>query len=282
MKVLGAGLHVLVVLAWLVPAEGAPPFTVTADRAQLSVTARSAPLDQILVEIGRQSGVEIKIESGLEDSVTKETTTVEFSGLSIEEGLGRLLRQKNMILLYDPAGLSEVRIYVNGTGAFQTVKAQGTQAMTPGRREPERPNLAELAARLDAMAAAGDEEGTVRAAVEVLERERDPETRETALSALGGLESVPVDPLLRVAETEGDPDLKIQALQLLIEHGRSDPRVSALLTKLTKESDSTEVREAAESLLEDLQEDLQSASPVPAVAGPAPPGAKTPPAPRRR
>jgi hypothetical protein len=136
--------------------------------------------------------------------------------------------------------------------------------------DPGRPEVEELAARLDGM----DEEGALRTALDVLARERDPEVLETALGGLMGLESVPVEPLLEFAERQRNPDLSIQALELLSEHGRSDPRVSDLLTKLARESKNAEVREAAQDLLEDLQTQYE-----PVV--PRREGARAPPSPPR-
>jgi hypothetical protein len=46
--------------------------------------------------------------------------------------------------------------------------------------------------------------------------------------------------------------LRIQALELLSEHGKQDPRVSELLKTVAGNDRDEEVRESAQSLLEEL------------------------------
>ena len=69
-----------------------------------------------------------------------------------------------------------------------------------------------------------------------------------------------IEPLLRFAASQRNPDLRIQALELLGEHGGSDPRVTELLKKLSQESNE-DVRDAAQNVLESLQSDSSDAPP---------------------
>jgi len=278
-------------------APATPSHTVALDGDRMSVSARSARLADVLGDIAQRSGIDIKVESLLEDYIAKETA-VEFSGLSLEDGLRRLLQGKHLILLYDAARLTEVRIYLDGTGTYRSLKPAPSApnpvaqtklsehptpvkaAMAPGaerlavqraqeRERRERPDLQEVAARLEAAEAHGDDSETKRAALEVLEQNADAEAREMALAALAGLESVPVGPLLRLAQAEGNVDVRVHALHILAERAGTDPRVVALLTQLLANSNG-DIREAAASLLESVRTP-PSASVTVEAAGPAQP-----------
>ena len=254
-----------------------PRVTVSVDGGLLSLAAEEAPLDRILIEIGRSSRLEIKLESGLASQFAKETTSVQFRDLTVEDGLRRLLQKRSMILIYDASGLTEVRIYEQGSGGFQSLTSARPAGIPFARRVPpeggvralrdrERPTAPEksavdaLSSKLEELSNQGDERAAAQVAFDVLERERDPELLETALGGLVGLTSVPVEPLLRFAASQRDPDLRVQALELLGEHGGSDPRVTELLTKLTQESNE-DVRDAARNALESLQSDSSDAPP---------------------
>jgi hypothetical protein len=266
----------LLLWAPVVPAAESPRIEVTYRDGSLSVRSSGASLHAVLVEISRRTGVDIALETGLAKPLAEETVAVDFEDVPLEDGLRRLLGPRSTILLYDARGLTEVRIYVEGTGAFRSVRPatgpggarQGVAAreMTDDDRERARrmdqqrereghaPHVEQLVRTLDDLSRRGDEQGAVRTALDVLERERDPEMLETALNGLLGVESVPVDPLLRFAEAQVSPDLSIQALEILSEHGRSDPRVTGLLSKLSRQGSSEAVREAARNLLDDLQD----------------------------
>jgi hypothetical protein len=265
---------------WAPPllAAEAPRIDVSYQKQSLSVNVSDAPLDTVLVEISRQTGLDISLETKLVKSFSEEKVTAEFKDLALEDGLRRLLGPRNMMLLYDAAGLTEARIYIDGTGGFRSIKppapapkaraqmpvmarkmtdAERARALARERQRPqqqtEQTAAEKLSSTLDELSGQGDEQKAMRTALDVLERERDPEMLETALSGLLGMESIPVDPLLRFAENQANPELSIQALELLSEHGRSDPRVSELLARLQNQSSNEAIREAAQSLLEDLQ-----------------------------
>lgn len=66
--------------------------------------------------------------------------------------------------------------------------------------------------------------------MKVRETERASEVLQSALSVFAGVESAPLDPILAFV-TGGrvhDPDVRIQALELLTERGEGDPRVREL------------------------------------------------------
>jgi hypothetical protein len=258
-----------------IPAQGAPRAAVTLKADRLSVNAREAPLRQILAELSRLSGIQVYLETTLERQIAREATTVVFESLTIEEGLRRLLRAKNFILVYSPSGLAEVRVYGEGRGEFRRLAVETKRPPARARtvqktdRPPAgaagelaqlirlrgealgNPDPAERSGALDELGGSGDQKLVLETALEVLERERDPEVLKSALDLLADQESVPLEPLLRLAASR-ESALRIQALELLSEHGKQDPRVSELLKTVAGNDRDEEVRESAKSLLDEL------------------------------
>src|SRR5262245_48391044 len=100
------------ILAWTgSPVGAASPLTVKIDGDRLSVAASGVSLAQILTEIARVSHIDIRLESAIEADVEKASSTVNLDRVPVEDGLRRLLQGRNMMLLYDKAGLVEVRVY---------------------------------------------------------------------------------------------------------------------------------------------------------------------------
>ncbi len=93
--------------------EAAGP-TVTLKTDRLSVSARQAPLQELLAEIGRLSGIRISAD-GPPSRIVGERITAAFERVTVEEALARLLRDKNYLLIYSSRRLAEVRIYTKPT-----------------------------------------------------------------------------------------------------------------------------------------------------------------------
>ena len=266
MKSPRAPLALLFLFAVAAPVRAEDPTTlnVTLHDARLSVNARAASLQHILAEISRVSGISVYLEAGLETQLGDETTTVALEDLTVEEGLRRLLRHKNFIFAYSSTGLAEVKVYVEGTGDFHRLPVETQRS---GERGPAaqqgavrlraealgNPDALERSRALSRLAESGNLKLAVETALEVLERERDSEVLESALDLLLGAESVPLDPILKLAASAREVELRVQALEILGEHGKRDPRVSELLKTLAKSDKDNEVRETAESLLEDIE-----------------------------
>jgi hypothetical protein len=116
------------------------------------------------------------------------------------------------------------------------------------------PDPDERAAGLAELAAGDDEQLALRTATNVLETERVPDVLQRALSVFAGVEAAPIEPLLAFlnANRVRDTAVRVQALELVTERGQGDPRVRALLAMLAGSDRDSEVRESAQSLLEDL------------------------------
>src|SRR5262245_35132818 len=97
--------------------QDAPPrVSVTVREGRVTVSAQDAPLREVLTDFSRASGVQIYLEASV---AADEPTTIAFDSVPTEEGLRRLLRAKNFLLVYAAGGLAEVRIYTDGRGEFQ-------------------------------------------------------------------------------------------------------------------------------------------------------------------
>jgi hypothetical protein len=231
---------------------------------RVSVSGKGATVRQVLLEIADRSGVQIELEAGLHDQVAVDTTAIAFDGATIEEALRRLFRNQNFAFVYARDALTEARIYGDGTGEFRRLTAPKPRddAHPPARRrDPDRPRTPDPpnvfgppgpADRFTEIARTGREADVIRAALEALKRERDPEVLEAALDALEGLDEVPLDPLFDFARTSQDPDLTVQAMQLLADLGEGNKRVMSFLSKLAQDSPSAQVRNEATSLLAEL------------------------------
>jgi hypothetical protein len=273
---------VLLVLPALAAAEESE-LAVRYEAGRLSVSARAAPLEDVLAEVATASGVRIEMESAPLPS--GETVTLTVEGISLEDGLRRILGKQGFVLFYSPAGLAEVRVYRGpSAGAARDadpdieVGESVPRELPPaavGRRRARRnvaaapENPAELA-RLRAEALSGPDPASRATAFITLSTSRDRAlARETALTALRAereetvLQSaltlllrqgaVPVDAVLPLARRDRAAGVRLLALQLLVRDGARDPRVTGLLTELAGAEPDPAVRETARELLQGLE-----------------------------
>jgi hypothetical protein len=84
------------VLTPLIRSGSLMPSTVTMDGGKLSVSLREARIHDVMEAIARQSGIQIIFVG----QAAQATLTESFSGLPLEDGLRRLLRGKNYMLMY--------------------------------------------------------------------------------------------------------------------------------------------------------------------------------------
>jgi hypothetical protein len=244
--------------------------TVILQEGRLSVSAVNAPLDQILAEISRLSGIRISVDGQVAPG---ETITVAFDALPLDEGLGRLLRGKNYVLVYSPSGLAEMGVYAEGSADSRPVAAAvprpstRARARARGDRPQKAPETApaELAraqaealehrdprkriAALDKLALARDRALGLETGLKVLASEGEPKVLEAAMDLLIRIrEPVALDPILKMA-AHPDPALRRRALVLLDKNGKGDPRVTDALTTLAGNDQDQTIREAAGLLL---------------------------------
>jgi hypothetical protein len=241
--------------------------TLNADR--LSVRARAVPLLDILDEIGRVSGVRVYVEPAVELQMVAELTSTALENVTVEEGLRRVLQNKNFMLGYSASGLTQVRIYREGRRdlgrAAPASRAGRKSAIQPPAGVPNDPaSIVRLknealggsdpGARATAFShlAGADQKVAMETALMILDRDRDPQVLGIALEMVLAQESPPLEPLFKFVATGRDPGLRAQALEVLSSRGQRDPRIRKLLTTLATTEANPELRETAKSLLEDL------------------------------
>jgi hypothetical protein len=229
-------------------ADERPYVRITLSPDRVSVDAH-APLPSILAEIGRLSGVPIRLDA----TVVAEPTSVRLEAPTLEEGLRRLLWNRDFLLVYSDEGLAEVRVLGGERGLPRDLEVE---AATLGRLRVEalhHPDPAVRVSALDRLAVNGEQALVLKTALEVLEREPDEEVLKSALDHLLAHESVPVEPVLNLVAGDRDPALRAEALDLLGEHGRGDQRVSDTLRVLVRTEQDAGLRETARTLLNEWE-----------------------------
>src|SRR5262245_8722683 len=268
----------LLVVVWTPPCAAASPrVTVGVEDNRLSVVGGGAVLSDVLAEIGRQARLLFRLDPALEARVAEERTDAVIEALSPEQALRRLLPTDSLIFVYGANGLAEVRGYAdrgqrraqgNGRARLQEMDSGATAGAGPAMRSDEgasvdRAHLASQAltdadpevraTALESLAGSGDAESAVATAAEVLARDRDEAVLDRALAVLGEQDTMPLEPVLRFAAGDGDPDLRMRALSMLRHRGDEDARVHGLLTRVARDDRSADVRETAKALLDDLR-----------------------------
>jgi HEAT repeats len=237
------------------------PFSLTVVEGRLSLEAHEAPLQELLDEVSERSGIRIRLD---EPDQTQEPVTLELTAVPLEEALRRLLREKSFVLVYSPAALAEARVYGRRRAPAQdptpgpadigarpegepndgsSVAGLRTQALTS--RDP-----AERARALEGLAANADQPAARDAVVEVLERESEPGLLQRALDIIGADRATPLEPLVKLAVTNTDPDVRLKALAQLVSHVGQDPRARQTLEARAADDPSPAVRQAARSFLQ--------------------------------
>ena len=270
-RVVPMSLTLLVASLSAASAQMPSPPTVTVRNGQLSVAVHGVPLEAVLLEIGRQAAVRIHMDVGPRDRREHETATVTFDGVTIDEGLRRVLRNRNFAFVYVNDVLVETRVYGEARRRLVEIGDQGRRG-PPDTRQAA-PEAASRSDQIIAkLATGGDDRRLLVTALDVLETEKDPDILDQALRALKGLEKVPIDKLMKFASGAEDPDLVGQALRLLVNHGERDRSTAAYLSELANAAPNPENREEARSLLEDLRSTAPAGPP--AAAGKRSPRAR--------
>jgi len=232
---------------------------------RVTLSAHEASLRDVLAEFGRVSGIAIHVDSSI---TADETTSVDLERVPPEDGLRRLLRAKNFVFVYSDGTLAEVRAFTRagesrgpGDGGEGRIP-DGSAPSDAERREALRlraralgdANPNERVASLHELAAGDDEQLAVDTATRVLETERVADVLRSALSVLASADKVPLEPVLAFVSGNRvrDPEVRIQAMELMADRSPSDPRVKDLLVALASRDGNREVRESAQNLLETL------------------------------
>jgi hypothetical protein len=219
------------------------------DKDALTVRLDKVPLSEVIEELGRQSGAEIRGHIR-----TPHEVTVEFEDVALSEALHRLLGDQNFALIYRDGGrLAAVRL-LGGPQVAPAPPPSGLANPTPPQTASM--NLAALVARHDPVPVTGqlaqvvgaqaagfqqlfdivlhNEDATVRGEAlrtVVSAMEADPALRTAVVGELSNVEDAALGAILRGAA--GDHAEEI-AMQVLTQARASEIRVkaSAVLQKL--------------------------------------------------
>ena len=279
-----AFLVVSLVLAVIVSAGEAisqttPTLRVAVSGAGVSVEAVDAPLDQVLRKVGEALRARIVIETVLVGDLAKTRVTRTFSDVPAVQAFARLLVGRNYALMQGPAGVDEVRVFVDGTTGYRDLGTAG-RAPAPGRRVAAKPaespadDPAEVgrlrqaaltapdpSARREAfeeLSAMHDSAVLKETLAQALARERDSRVLETVVTLVGQQEDVPPDALRAFVASDRDAATRAMALDHLVTQAGSDPATRTLLRTLATSDSSAEVRDAAQNALESLETTTRS------------------------
>ena len=257
----------------------ADALSVTVADDSVSVEAVGVPLADVLAKIGENAHARVLIESILAEDVAKARVSASFTALPMGAALRRLLQGRNFVLVYGSSGVDEIRVYVDGRTGFRaldasqsgrdTVTAKNTKRAPPVAQAPPPDDPVKVArlretalgdpdvtARVEALEELGnveDPKPLIDTLVEALGRERDRKVLGTVLDLVEQQkDAVPASALRAFVTSNRDGSARVQALELLVEQAGADQDTRLLLQTLSKSDANPTVREAAQSLLDDL------------------------------
>jgi len=228
---------------------------------RLSLHAREASLQSILDEIADRTGLHVRLDT-VDAAALQEPVTIVLDRVPVEAALLRLLRDKDFVLLSSPSGAAEVRVYGPGQRTAVRESAPAVGASPPQADAPDNAAVAGLRNQaladpdsgvrgraLEGLAAKADQPAARDAVMEVLARETNPGLLERALDIVGGDQSIPLEPIVKLAVNSPAPQVRIKALSQLSQHVTRDPQARRTLEVLAADDPAPPVREAAQALL---------------------------------
>jgi hypothetical protein len=205
------------------PGTAAGPFPgiITFRDEQLTVRITAAPLRQVMGEISRLSGAQVRWLS----QEGEDLTSVEFTALPVTDALRRLLGGRNFLLFYTATGeetkLTQIWISASGQAGNQ-----------PGLKSPPVPQR--QTTPLPGSASA-------------------PQSGEAASEERAELEALPLETLLQIARLDQNPSVRVEAIARLAGYAQDDSRVQVILSQVAQSDSNPQVQEAAAELLQNLE-----------------------------
>ncbi len=241
-------------------------FDIKFNNGQLSVKLKDAPLEKVLKEIMSQSGARIWLNDSIDMNVTSE-----FQNVYIEEGVRKILKDKNYAFIYTPNELKEGKLSI--VNASKTKETFLKEKQEPPQKVPlkpvvkkekmkkEKPSFESLvkdalgnedaSKREDAIIALGEtkDKRAIEIITKALLNDANEDVRLSSIDALLeiGDKSV-IDPISK-ALTDKDPWVRESAVEALGELG-GDDAIEFVKSALSDEDGS--VRELAQETLEEL------------------------------
>ena len=245
---------------------------VTTEDGRVSLDVREAPLRKVLDEIRDRTGVRVRLDDAGQAKIADEIVTIQMESVPVETALRRLLRDKDLVLVYSPNRLAEAHVYGRSAGrpaaepppaasvgsgpaaaAGSGPAGAAESRETVARLREQALTNADVTARaqaLEGLAAQPDQRAVRDVVLEVLDRESDPRLLQRALDIAGRDRTIPLEPLVKLAGSSPAPDVRVKALTQLVEHATRDPRVRQTLETSAASDPEPNVRDAARTLLQ--------------------------------
>jgi hypothetical protein len=238
----------------------------------LSVQSRQMPLGKVLTELARQTHLTIHLPA----VQAAEIVSISFHRLPLLEGIRRLLRDKDYVLLStatpistanDAVQVTEIRVLPPVSNASKRLTVPQDPALTPAG-EPQRtdairslaalqqevieaPDPARRVRALQELSAQENSEATLPSLLTALQDEH-PQVREIALTLLEPMDGAKThDAMARVALTDTSAQLRLMALGFLAAADKNAARQT--LQQALSDPDAA-VRALAEQLLTGMVE----------------------------
>jgi HEAT repeat protein len=248
-----------------------PPFIVSVKDTTLSVKIENVPLGEVLKELTRQAHLEVYLGA----SSAEEKISARFDNLPLEEGIKRLLRGKNYTLTYARTAASprvaEIRVIANGSGPITKITdetASVSPAAKAGSSSPEERPFEELAqqalqapepaARIAALKALGErgEEEKSRSTVASALRDQNTGVRGMALELVQQGLPVPLEAVHEMALHDTSPELRINALDTLVD--LSDTNAAMEYLKKALQDPDPQIKTRVQHMLQRVAEEAEA------------------------
>ncbi|MEK6635661.1 MAG: HEAT repeat domain-containing protein [Planctomycetota bacterium] len=190
------------------------------NNGQLSVKLKNAPLEKVLKEIMSQSGARIWLNDTVDMNIT-----LEFQNIYIEDGVRKILKDKNYAFVYTPNEVKE--------GKFSIISANKPKdAFTKGKQDPPQKTPLKPVVKKDK---AKKEKPSFESLVKDALENEDAGKREDAIIALGETKDKrAIEIISKALVNDASEDVRLSSIDALLEIGDKsiiDPISHALKDK---------------------------------------------------
>ncbi|MDR4506696.1 MAG: HEAT repeat domain-containing protein [Candidatus Brocadiaceae bacterium] len=245
---------------------------ITFNNGRLSVKLKDSPLENVLQEIMIQSGAKIWLNDKIDEKVT-----IEYKNIPVEEGVRRILKDKNYAFVYSPYETNAGKLSIVGSSKskeiFADVKNNQLNAHLTDRLhnlerrnklKAKRPTFDALAKdalenddakkRRKAIIALGKSRNikAIEIITKALTNDADENVRLSAIDALLDINGGKVIESIAVALKDRDPWIRENAVQALGELGNE---ASSKYIQSALNDENSDVRTLAQEILEELEDE---------------------------
>lgn len=257
--------------AW---AQEAPPFFLAVKDNTLSAKIENTPLGEVLKELARLAQLEVYVGG----SVAEEKISAQFDNLPIEDGIKRLLGDKNYSLTYArTAGstrVAEIRVVSDGSAPVTKINEEAASAPPAGETQPQSPDEKPLekltqealqapdpAARTAALKALGErgEEEKIVSSVNSALRDQDAGVRDTALGLVRSGMPVPLEALHEMARQDPSRQIRAQVWDELLDRSETNSAAIETLNRALQDQDPG-IKAWAATRLQRIAEEAEAAA----------------------